>query len=172
MSILLGIISDIHDHRSHLQAVLADAAARDVEHLLCLGDMGAPKILLMCIASRIPCTAIYGNNDAEKHKMALVAHESEGAFTLMNNTYGVVTMGGRTLCMIHHPTLALSLARSGDYDAVFYGHNHTLHQEYVGDCLVCNPGEICGYSTGTVSYAIYDTASNTAESITLSSYSL
>jgi len=60
------------------------------------------------------------------------------------------------------------MAKSGDYDAVFYGHNHIKNKERIADCLVLNPGEISAHKTGEATFAIYDTKTNDAEIFSLS----
>lgn len=55
------------------------------------------------------------------------------------------------------------MAKSGDYDAVFYGHDHIKNMEVVWDCLLLNPWEVSAHKTHTATYAVYDTDSNTAE---------
>ena len=57
------------------------------------------------------------------------------------------------------------MAKSGEYDAIFYGHNHLRKREKIGETWVVNPGEICAQKTGECSFAIYDSISNEVEMI-------
>jgi predicted phosphodiesterase len=66
----------------------------------------------------------------------------------------------------HYPFYAQALARTGDYQAVFSGHTHEMHQDTIGDCLWLNPGEVLGWK-GRATCAVYDSQQNTAEIITL-----
>ena len=59
------------------------------------------------------------------------------------------------------------MAKSGLYDAVFYGHNHIMDKSLEGDTLVVNPGELAAQKSGVASFAIYDTSENTVELIEL-----
>lgn len=59
------------------------------------------------------------------------------------------------------------MAKSGDFDAVFYGHSHKKHIDKVNDCIIVNPGEISSHRTSTASFAIYDTTKNDVEIIEL-----
>jgi predicted phosphodiesterase len=63
--------------------------------------------------------------------------------------------------------LAKPMAKSGDFDVVFCGHNHTFHREKVNECLIVNPGEISAHKSGKATFAIYDTSTNEAEIIEL-----
>jgi predicted phosphodiesterase len=38
-------------------------------------------------------------------------------------------LGGRKIAVNHYPHIARRLAESRDYDAVFYGHDHTAYVE-------------------------------------------
>jgi uncharacterized protein len=79
------------------------------------------------------------------------------------DTYDVVEIGNRKIFLTHYPLIANTIAKSKEFDAVFYGHDHLKSKERIGDCLVLNPGEIGAYKTGVGSYAIYDTDTNDAE---------
>ena len=43
------------------------------------------------------------------------------------------------------------------YQLVCYGHDHKLHEERVGDCLLMNPGELMGIH-GRSTMAMVDTS--------------
>lgn len=95
---------------------------------------------------------------------------SEGSnLTMSFEVFDTVEFDNRKIFLSHYPMLAMPMAKSGDFDAVFYGHNHLKHMEKVGDCLVLNPGEIAAYKTGIASYAVYDTDTNSAEIFELES---
>ena len=70
------------------------------------------------------------------------------------------------MAVTHYPFYAQALARTGDYQAVFSGHTHALHEERFGECLWLNPGEVMGWQ-GRSTCALYDTSTNTAEIIDL-----
>ena len=62
---------------------------------------------------------------------------------------------GRRIAMIHYPEPALRIAQSGQLDLVCYGHNHTKHQQRIGDCLLVNSGELMGLN-GEPTWGLYD----------------
>ena len=66
------------------------------------------------------------------------------------------------ICFRHYPHIARPRADSGDYDAVFYGHDHTVHIEHLGQTLLLNPGEVMG-RFGKSTFAWYDTETREAE---------
>ena len=62
----LALISDIHGNGVALGAVLADAAARDVDEIVCLGDIAAggpqPRQVIRRLRE-LGCRAVHGNAD-------------------------------------------------------------------------------------------------------------
>ena len=58
------------------------------------------------------------------------------------------------------------MAKTGNYDAVFHGHNHDKKTEMIEDTLLANPGELAGVKNPP-SYGIYDTKTNTIEIFSL-----
>jgi putative phosphoesterase len=83
--------------------------------------------------------------------------------TMSNNNYHFLEFDGRKIFISHFHDLVDSMAKSGDFDAVFYGHNHIKDERMIGDCIVVNPGEISASKTGKASYAIYNTEDNKVE---------
>ncbi len=71
----------------------------------------------------------------------------------------------KKIFLSHYPLLAKPMAKSREFDAVFYGHNHLQHKGKVWECLVVNPWEIGAYKTGIASFAIYNTENNDAQII-------
>ena len=69
----------------------------------------------------------------------------------------------RKIFISHFHDLADSMAKSGDFDAVFYGHDHIKNRKMIDNCLVVNPGEISAHKTGRATYAIYETRNNSVE---------
>ncbi|MEM2218261.1 MAG: metallophosphoesterase family protein, partial [Thermofilaceae archaeon] len=49
-----------------------------------------------------------------------------------------------------------SLAKSGDYNVIVYGHTHELDVRRMGKVLIINPGEVCGYLSGISTAVIFD----------------
>ena len=75
---------------------------------------------------------------------------------------GEIEVEGKKIMFVHFPEIARAFASTGNYDAVFYGHNHVSKIERIGDTWLANPGSIMGRRVAP-SYAIYDTDSNDLE---------
>jgi predicted phosphodiesterase len=81
------------------------------------------------------------------------------------DTFDIMKIDNRNIFLSHYPMLAKPMAKSWDFDACFYWHNHLKHKEKIENCLLLNPGEIGAYKTWIATFAIYDTKTNDAEII-------
>ena len=95
-----------------------------------------------------------------------MAWESKGKMILSRTEHMEVGIDGKKAFLIHRHDFVKSLAKSGDFNAVFYGHNHIQYVEKLPNgCLLANPGEVSGHGTGKVSFMIWDTQKNEVETI-------
>ncbi|MDA8693543.1 YfcE family phosphodiesterase, partial [Saprospiraceae bacterium] len=146
---------------------LEDMNAKGVEKILCLGDLMNAGIAKILAAQAIPTYLIWGNNDGEKVDIVKASYREDSNLDVSLNTYDFLEIEDRLIFITHYNDLAAPMAKSGLYDAIFYGHNHLQKKEVVNDTLVVNPGELCAQKTGLSTYAIYNTETNDAEIITL-----
>jgi len=159
----IAILSDIHDNIWKLADVLNQL--KDAEELIFCGDFCAPFTLAE-IAKGFdgPVHVVFGNNDGDKLLLSRVAAQTDNV--TLYGEYALLEIDGKKIAVTHYPELAQSLARSGLYDLVCYGHDHRRNVERVGDTLLVNPGEVMG-RFGVSSYAVYDTESGEATLYTL-----
>lgn len=119
---IVGVISDTHG----LLRPEAVEALRGSEHIIHVGDIGAPEIIgeLKKIA---PVAAIRGNVDVQTWAREFPATE-------------VVELGGKSIYVIHD-VKALDLnPKAAGFDAVISGHSHKPGQETKDGVLYLNPG--------------------------------
>ena len=162
----IAIISDIHDNAHNLVLALEKISAYgNIKKIIFLGDFAGAAIAGLLCASPIPVFAIWGNNDGDKCLITKFSLEENSNMEVGFETFDIIEIEERKVFLTHFPLLAKSMAKSGDFDAVFYGHDHTKNKERIGDCLVINPGEIGAYKTGIATFAIYDSETNDAEII-------
>jgi len=163
---LIGVFSDVHDNLQNLKKALNLFNQRGVEALIFCGDFCSPipsRAMGAGFAGDIH--VVFGNGDGDRFAIAGVAKNQYPNLKL-HGEHAELELGGRKIAATHYPLYAQAMARTGDYDAVFSGHTHQMHQEKIGDCLWVNPGEIMGWK-GAPTCAIYDTAANTIEIVTL-----
>jgi hypothetical protein len=159
----IAVISDIHDNAHNLVLALEEINQKEVKQIYFLGDFVGAGISKILINSSIPVYAIWGNNDGDRVVITKFSLEENSNMSVGFDTYDVVDIDNKKIFLTHYPLIANIIAKSGEFDAVFYGHDHLKSKEKIGDCLVLNPGEIGAYKTGIGSYAIYDTKTNDAE---------
>jgi putative phosphoesterase len=166
----IAIISDIHDNFHNLVIALKHIDKLKVKQILFLGDFINAGIAKVLAASEIPVFAIWGNNDGDKFSIAKQALAKGSSLEMGFETYDSIELDGRNIFLTHYPFLAKPMAKSGEYDAVFYGHNHKKNLDKIGNCIIVNPGEISAHKTADASFAIYDTKTNKAELISMSEH--
>ncbi len=159
----VAVISDIHENYHNLLKALEIVPALGVARIWCLGDLMNTGIAHVLAGCGLPTFCIWGNNDGDKVSIVRAAMDSGGSLQMGHQTYAFVEAAGRQVFLTHYPDLAGPVARSQDFDAVFYGHDHRQHQEWVGACLVANPGEVSAHKTGEATFAVYDAGSNSVE---------
>jgi putative phosphoesterase len=154
---LIGIMSDTHDHLDNMKKVLACFQEHGVQHVLHAGDFVSPFTYRVIKEFSVGFTAVFGNNDGDR--------------LLMKQMYGdsvhvppyVFTLGQRRIVMMHEQHVVDALATSGMYDMVVYGHTHESSVRQIGSTLIVNPGEVCGWLYGKPSVAIVDLSVMRAE---------
>ena len=139
----------------------------NVEQILCLGDLMNSGIAKILAAQDIPVFMIWGNNDGEKVEITLASKRKDSALTVSTKTYDFLEFNGRKIFICHYEDLAEPMAKSGLYDAVFFGHTHLQSINKVNNCWIVNPGEIAAMKTQKATLAIYDTVSNEVDMIEL-----
>lgn len=152
----IAILSDVHDHRDNLGLFLKDVQKHNIEQIFHLWDYWAPWLSVKPLVDiGIPVTGIWWNNDGEKWKITKLFENTKDC-KIFWTVYGSTETDWKKIFMVHYDNLHKTIAKSGDFDLVLYGHNHTrdLYKEW--ETLVCNPWAIC-WNKQSASYAIYDT---------------
>ena len=151
------VLSDIHDHLTNLAWALSEAKKRNVDEVWSLGDTVSPFTLrALGEQSPAPVVAIFGNNEGDRARLAMVAQRLSGKLTLFPRDVAEVQRDGSWFFLSHYPDLAEDAALSGKYSAVFHGHTHQQRKETINGTLLVNPGEIAGVRSGKVSCAVVD----------------
>lgn len=163
----IAIISDIHENFHNLILSFQKMEELQVEYILCLGDLINPGIGKVLATQDIPVFLIWGNNDGDKVEITLAANAENSVMMVSPRTYDFIELGGKKMFLTHYDDLAEPMAKTGLYDAVFFGHNHDQHKSRIGNCWLVNPGEIAASKTKTATMAVYDTTSNQVDIVTL-----
>lgn len=166
----IGVLSDTHDHWPNIDRACAHLRRENIQTLVHCGDVCAPLSLLHLaevFPGEIHC--VLGNVDGDPFLMVMRTSEL-GRLHHHGAELAHLEIRGRILALQHYPTLARGLALTGQYDAVFYGHDHTRHQEYLSvpgkQVLLANPGTLSEMGKKP-SFGIYDSRHNAIEFLTL-----
>ena len=151
----IAILSDSHDNIWKLAKAMPTLAAAD--SVIHCGDLISPFMILRLIQGMgdKPVHIVWGNNDGDKGLITEVASASENI--KLHGDFADLVLGGLKIGINHYPNVARSLAESGSYDVVRYGHDHIANEEWVGKTLLLNPGELMGLQ-GRSTVAELDTA--------------
>lgn len=164
---LIGVISDIHDHLEPLRAALERLRGAGAEALICCGDLCSPFVIAE-LAQGFPAGPIhivFGNNDGDRFRIAVFAarHKDDtGARRVEVHGESVaMELGSKRIFVHHFNDVGALIAPTTEFDAVCYGHNHewTVRRHPTGS-LEINPGAIMGWhpTRGPIlsTYALYN----------------
>ncbi len=150
---ILGLISDTHDRIPFIEKAVDLFNQSDVEAVLHCGDFVSPFSLKPFRKLDKPLFAVFGNNDGEKAGLQSMFKRS--GWVLNDRPYPL-QFNGSKIAMLHEPDNLDEYIASGEFDMVVYGHTHKKHFEIVGDTIVVNPGEGCGWMSGIATVAFAD----------------
>jgi len=158
----VAVVSDSHDNLLKVKEFISWVNSNSVDLVIHCGDFVSPFTVKL-LTSDLKCDfiGVFGNNDGEIAGLLTV---SGG---VIEKPPVAKVIDGQRVAIMHEPLFVESLAKSGDFDFVLYGHTHQVDRRVVNGCQVLNPGELCGYLTGKSSFAILDTAELTVEIVWL-----
>jgi putative phosphoesterase len=150
----IAVLSDSHDNIAKLDDALPTLCSADA--VIHCGDLCSPFMIhrLGSGVGEIPVHIVWGNNEGDPWAIAKAADEYP--HVILHGALAELDLGGLRVAVNHYPRIARGLAKSGDYDLVCYGHDHTAHEEWIDECLLLNPGELMGLK-GRSTLAVVDT---------------
>ncbi|MBS3913905.1 MAG: metallophosphoesterase [Bacteroidetes bacterium] len=162
---VFGVLSDIHDNLANLATAIDKMKSHGVSEVIFCGDFCAPFAAKQLAESGFTVHAVFGNNDGDRFHIQKVTNGFANFHLYgeyIGDTENLLSIDGIRIGVTHYPFYAKSLAKTGWYDCVFYGHNHKADKQKFGNCLLMNPGEIAGVF-GAPSYAIFNTELKSSE---------
>lgn len=154
----IGILGDTHDHIPNLKKAVT-LLNREAEQLfLHTGDFISPFVIPVLSDLEGEVKGVYGNNDGDHDLLQERCRENRNV-CIPGNYFEMYYEGVRIALLHGHEKILLAdLIESGLFDLVVHGHSHRASIRKIGKSLVINPGEVCGYLTGSPTCAVYDTA--------------
>ena len=172
----VGIVSDTHDEETAISKAVKIFNAEGVEVVIHAGDFVAPFTVRSFKMLKAPLIGVFGNNDGDKVLLKQM-YKDNGVGELHEDPHEF-ELGMKKMIVTHRPMIVNTLATSGIYDVVIYGHTHksvikryqhlnkhryqyqSSNENTGGDACeeawLINPGECCGYITGRRTIAILD----------------
>ena len=157
----IGLLSDSHDDMAAIARAVALFNAEGVVQVLHAGDIVSPFTFEIFRGLQAPLGGVFGNNDGDR---LLLRERSAGALRPQPH---FVTLDGLRVVIVHEPPLVRSLARSGDFDCVVYGHTHEPDVRREAAALVVNPGKAAVLDKGRATVAVLETETREARIVDL-----
>ena len=140
-------ISDTHDNLDAVRMLVDELRKEKFEFVVHAGDVIAPFTLKALAELNSKLYIAFGNNDGERKLLTQICAEKEWEIgDIIEFPYGVVYHGT-------DPRITKILTKLNGFIVV--GHTHEPKIEK-GECILLNPGEVCGYLTGKKTYAIVE----------------
>ena len=146
---LIGILSDTHDHLDRIHQGIERLRSEGVELLIHAGDIVSPFAAKALRAWEGPLHVVYGNNDGERNGLQSVLPQiCDGPL--------LVECDGRRISVDHYPPSERHRPLT-PADVIVFGHTHQFVNEMRNGILHVNPGESCGWVTGKSTVATLST---------------
>lgn len=147
----LGVMSDSHDNIPNVKRAVEIFNQIGVDLVVHAGDFISPFAIDPLADLNCRVVGVFGNNDGER----VVLAKKFAAIGEVHPNLASVSLGDKTIAVMHYPELAIPIAKSGDYDIVVYGHTHKVDVN-TDNSLLLNPGETGGWTTGNPTVAVVD----------------
>ncbi|MEM1605578.1 MAG: metallophosphoesterase [Fervidicoccaceae archaeon] len=166
----IAVISDTHDNLVIIKKFKKEILSVGIDYIVHLGDFTSPFAFKEVFSGfEGKGAAVLGNNDGEAFLMARFAEKMN--IKLFNHP-AILELDGLRFLLMHGfgdswftLDFARSLAVSGKYDIVLFGHTHSFYMEKIGDIVLLNPGEAGGWLTGKSTIALLDTSNKTVSRV-------
>ncbi|GBE55372.1 MAG TPA: metallophosphoesterase [Euryarchaeota archaeon] len=150
----IGILSDSHDNMKLLKKAVEKLNKVEIELVLHAGDIVAPFSARLLGELKAPVRFVFGNNDGERQLLRKVVGELNSEI----DDFLEIEFSGKNIALYHGTDRRILdlIVESQRYFLVATGHTHEKYIKKVGNTLVVNPGELCGYLTGEATFAVLD----------------
>ncbi len=143
-----AIVSDTHDNIKNFNKIIDWLNKEKINVILHCGDI---------------CNQETINEAVKNFKGEIKFVRGNGDFDLDEVPEKIeIALDNKKVGLVHYPDIAKTMAESGKYDLVFYGHTHRPWEEKIGNCRLVNPGEVAGQRFKPT-FAIYDTENDKLE---------
>ena len=143
---ILGVVSDTHNHVSNVEKIIDIFNERDVDKVIHTGDITKANTLNRFSRLECPFIGVYGNNDLEEIGLDEIAKKNGFNFQLPPLK---LTISNKKIVIFHEPDeIGFVIEKDPSIDIVIHGHTHRYRNERIGKVRVFNPGECAGMLKG------------------------
>jgi hypothetical protein len=160
----VGLMADSHDRLPAITDLLALMLERGVSLVMHAGDYCSPFSLEPFNEKNIALLGIFGRNDGDPEGLKATAARGVG-MELYESPHSFEVAGQRILLV--HDLGEVNRRSIESHKYVVHGFTHKQDTNTRGDTLVINPGEACGWLTGSCTAAVLDLESGEVEILTL-----
>jgi putative phosphoesterase len=160
----VGLLADTHDRLPAIAGLLRAMSERGVTVVLHAGDYCSPFSLAPFIEAQIAVVGVFGKNDGDRE--GLKAKAEQGLAVELYESPHSFEFGGKRVLVVHD--IGEVAERSIEaHQLVLHGCTHRREIRRVGEALVVNPGEGCGWLYGRARAAVVDLDTMELEEIDL-----
>lgn len=156
---LIGLISDSHDHVPHIEKAVEIFNNREVDLVLHAGDYCSP--FTVPPFEGLSLKGVFGNNDGDYYMLMQKFDEIDGELL---GSFGDLQLDRYRIALYHgtDAPITAALEQCGNFDAVISGHTHEKKVETVNSTLAINPGTANGFDD-VATIALLETESEDIE---------
>jgi len=145
--VIIGILSDTHDHADWMAAGLAILQKHDAEFFIHCGDIGGEECV--DLLAGLPSAFVFGNTDFDRAGLARYAASIDVA---CYGNFAKLELAGKKFAVIHGDDYKLKqrLLTAQEHDYLCQGHTHIRADERIGRTRLINPGALHRAAVKTV----------------------
>ena len=147
---VIGIISDTHDHMDNIRKALKIFKEKNVKVILHAGDFVSPFTWRLFKDFKGEFYGVFGNNDGDRVLLKKMYGER------IQNQIRELEIENKKIALMHEPQMIDSIALSDRFDLIVYGHMHEVDIRKINNTLIINPGEACGWLYGKATLILLD----------------
>jgi uncharacterized protein len=151
--VLIGILSDTHDHIEITKAAIALLKQHGAEFFIHCGDVGGEEILDQLAG--LQAAFVFGNTDWDTDGLSRYASHIG---VRCHDRFADLTVDGKRFAVLHgdDSTLRQRILIAQNHDYLLQGHTHVRMDDRVGKTRLINPGAL--YRARQKTVATLDTA--------------
>jgi putative phosphoesterase len=162
----LFIFSDTHDRVSKITLIRQAIINEKPNIIIHLGDFVSPFFVNQLFqnikkeANVERIILVKGNNDGDIDFLTSVCSKLD---IKLYTEYFSEKIENKNILAFHKPDFVDQLAKSGEFDYIFYGHTHKKIIKKINSTIIANPGTAAGYLADESTYITLELLSGNIE---------